>query len=216
MEPHHQLPRGPRSTLTLWGWLSACPRAAWSAMVFGNVLHTLACLPPEPSWWEGTRFTVVTVVHSSPAKAWQPLTHVATRRSRTSGAQAEAPKANWDRTAHPIPCMLRQKGADWPPPNRRYGTIARGWLQGWAARLWEGTGPAVPAAVGPRLLTKGLPWGRHQSRWGCVPHRQSGRDKGAQCQQEAGRGLFRWLEGRGSRNPGHRSSQPRLGKGQCL
>lgn len=36
VEPHHQLPRGPRSTLTPPGG----PSAAWSAVVFGNVHHT--------------------------------------------------------------------------------------------------------------------------------------------------------------------------------
>ena len=127
--------------------------------------------------------------------------------------------ANCDGRAHPIPslCMQRQKGLDWPPPNRRYGTIASRVAAGLGSEALGRDGPEVPAAVGPRLLTKGLPVGASPLfGWGRVPHRQSRRGQRSPVPTGGGTRPVQVAWGRGSRNPGHQRSQPRLGKGQCL
>lgn len=95
--------------------------------------------------------------------------------------------------------MQRQKGLHWPPPNRRYGTIASRVAAGLGSEALGRDGPEVPAAAGPRLLTKGLPVGASPLfGWGRVPHRQSRRGQRSPVPTGGGTRPVQVAWGRGS------------------
>ena len=94
--------------------------------------------------------------------------------------------------SHPFACKGRKVWTG-HHPTEDMAPSPRGWLQGWAARLWEETGPRSQLLWVHGSSLRASLWGRHHCSDGdACPTDKAGGDKGAQCQQEVAHGLFKW------------------------